>query len=1025
MLMMMLLLTRDMTISMKTSKRKRLKGRCICCGGGGSFLYVHGYTTTAVSTRRRRISFSSSLDPPIKRKMIKEWPTRLPFYNNDNIGSITGPTTALFNSDDDDEESVTGRTSDTGSRSKSANKNNQNRNGKNGNGNRPKMTTSSTPSSKKKNFRSNKSKFKSKNKNNSQSRSKKQKQLSPEEKRKQEILQQVQEKIKMNKIQNQNQEQKEQDQQSKNNKSKSKINNTINPFQAGRQFRKTIDSFTRGFVAPTIKDPTMNEKLYKSSNKNLLYLDDRFLETSTPTPTSSSLFGSDSILLKGRQRQQLDNDDDKFSSSPLLNLFGNDDDVFVPEVLVVGATGSVGRLVVRRLLLEGKSKVRVLVRDLYSDTLNLLGTGVTYCQGDLSNVESLEYAVTDVDKIVYVAGAPRPDEKGWQTKMERIAAEYRNTNDPNEVGSDNVLRKNDVDDDEDDDGNVKKSGDGDRPRVGDQWEEWAATLETRARLAEQVDMVGMGNLVRAYQNVRHADFGTSQAAKRSLFKFSGRAEDFHLFSIDEEERSNTSPDPVAAQQQLVSGTKDSSSDFTVNQDKTSIDMVDSFGSDYDYDDYYDVYEDSYEDMVDLEYATSRTGPTKSQVQWLRNKFGNGVFVGRVPRATPASSSSSTGAMASATGGEAAIRSSRLRSRDDPESGIDLSTGSFAGFVVRLLGDGGTYEAFIRTKLFEEEGIEYICPFTTDTKPTSNTGKSRNRFKTVRLGFESFRPVIKKRDGIGRSHDGEDLDKYDDAPMAPPFLGSDVRYIGFRFKASSNISPKLKLDKLKGRSAEYQSFYIAFDYIKVFRNQPEPEFIYLSDARIPPTIKNGMVDHKQRRLLSGLRENGDSSTLLLDDETLKAATTLTRSPEETYYKYRGEEILKSSGLSYTIIRIAGFNELPTSEASTIDLLSGHRLEKTVTNDGNGGNDGTFLGGEHGDAQTDSGSVLIPVSRAEVAQVCVSALMDPYALNKSLYMSKKTSRRGSDSFDLDTRVVSTIDDEDISKKFEAIPTDGVSP
>jgi hypothetical protein len=66
-------------------------------------------------------------------------------------------------------------------------------------------------------------------------------------------------------------------------------------------------------------------------------------------------------------------------------------------------------------------------------------------------------------------------------------------------------------------------------------------------------------------------------------------------------------------------------------------------------------------------------------------------------------------------------------------------------------------------------------------------------------------------------------------------------------------------------------------------------------------------------------------------------------------------LKASGLSYTIVRVSGFNELQSGEASTIDL-------------------------------TQSNDEVMPVSRAEVAQVCASALLDPNALNKSLYVSK---------------------------------------
>ena len=58
-----------------------------------------------------------------------------------------------------------------------------------------------------------------------------------------------------------------------------------------------------------------------------------------------------------------------------------------------------------------------------------------------------------------------------------------------------------------------------------------------------------------------------------------------------------------------------------------------------------------------------------------------MFVGRVPK--PSSESMA--------GGEASIISSRLRSREDPDQGIDLSNG-FAGFILRLVSDGNKYEA---------------------------------------------------------------------------------------------------------------------------------------------------------------------------------------------------------------------------------------------------------------------------------------------------------------------------------------------
>ena len=85
-----------------------------------------------------------------------------------------------------------------------------------------------------------------------------------------------------------------------------------------------------------------------------------------------------------------------------------DDQEFVPLVLVVGATGRTGRIIVRKLVLQG-FRVAVLVRSLSSDTLNLLGSGVTYSYGDMQDYQTLLDAMEDVDKIVFVASSSEPD----------------------------------------------------------------------------------------------------------------------------------------------------------------------------------------------------------------------------------------------------------------------------------------------------------------------------------------------------------------------------------------------------------------------------------------------------------------------------------------------------------------------------------------------------------------------------------------------------------------------------------------
>jgi len=138
-----------------------------------------------------------------------------------------------------------------------------------------------------------------------------------------------------------------------------------------------------------------------------------------------------------------------------------------PTVLVVGATGEVGRIVVRKLLLRGY-KVRVLVRNLFSSTLDLLGTGCGYVMGDLEDPYSLMEAVSGVDKVVCAVKAREPAETA------------------------------------------------------------------------KVELDGIKNLVRAFHDSRHADYGRSEATKVTLFKFD-REKDFRRWSTSIGEGSDEDP----------------------------------------------------------------------------------------------------------------------------------------------------------------------------------------------------------------------------------------------------------------------------------------------------------------------------------------------------------------------------------------------------------------------------------------------------------------------------------------------------
>jgi len=192
----------------------------------------------------------------------------------------------------------------------------------------------------------------------------------------------------------------------------------------------------------------------------------------------------------------------------------------------------------------------------------------------------------------------------------------------------------------------------------------------------------------------------------------------------------------------------------------------------------------------------------------------------------------------------------------------------------------------------------------------------------------------------------------------------VKQIGFRVNSADNQDVGGKGRNSRKRQHKWLKFYLSLSYIKVYRSQPEPEFVYLSDARIPPHVKNGMVRHDVKRIESPkMMENEDKvgeiggATSLFDEKETKRImdNPKDRSGEELYFKYRGEEILKNSGLQYSIIRIPTLNELPSGEFSTIQLKQ-------------------------------SNDDLTAVSRAEVAAVCVSALLDPNARNVCFYLTK---------------------------------------
>ena len=104
------------------------------------------------------------------------------------------------------------------------------------------------------------------------------------------------------------------------------------------------------------------------------------------------------------------------------------DDLSGSKVLVVGATGLLGRPVARRLRDDGHA-VRVLVRDIDAARQNL-GDGIEYVRGSVTDARAVELAVAGCDAVhVSLSASARADldavERGGTTLVAEAARRHR------------------------------------------------------------------------------------------------------------------------------------------------------------------------------------------------------------------------------------------------------------------------------------------------------------------------------------------------------------------------------------------------------------------------------------------------------------------------------------------------------------------------------------------------------------------------------------------------------------------------
>ncbi|KOO25556.1 NADH:ubiquinone oxidoreductase complex i intermediate-associated protein 30 [Chrysochromulina tobinii] len=354
------------------------------------------------------------------------------------------------------------------------------------------------------------------------------------------------------------------------------------------------------------------------------------------------------------------------------------------------------------------------------------------------------------------------------------------------------------------------------------------------------------------------------------------------------------------------------------------------------------------------------GPKPSTVLWKRSgAHRNGVFVGRVfdtylgaavigcslsglllgatpvtfgtvEAAAPASlpASEAVERRVDVTDGKAYTRAEFIDEYGGTPAAaaeVPLNLGEYSGLVIRAISDGKKYTAVLRTPEYARSGLEYHADFTATA--------ATKRFDTVRLPFSTFVPV---RDGR-RVLDAPELDRRQLVGLALAFY-----------------------PQRNNPSQTTGEFYLSVANVKAFRKRDEPEIIYISDAEA------AAGDSKE--------DKGKRGTLADAEAAAARAQAAPPISARAQVKLRGERMLRSSGLTYFIVRPTQLTDAPSSR----------RL--------------SFTQG--------SGPVTGTVSRADVAEVAVRSLLDPRACNVACTITESDT------------VAPSMYEQDISKALEVL-------
>ncbi|GAB2267256.1 hypothetical protein Dimus_002241 [Dionaea muscipula] len=231
---------------------------------------------------------------------------------------------------------------------------------------------------------------------------------------------------------------------------------------------------------------------------------------------------------------------------------------------------------------------------------------------------------------------------------------------------------------------------------------------------------------------------------------------------------------------------------------------------------------------------------------------------------------------------------RTRNFSVPE---DLS--AYDGLELCLRGDGHRYKLIVRTSS-DWDSVGYTAGFDT----------VEGQWETIQVPFSSLRPIFRARTVL-------------DAPPFDPRNIISLQIMYSKFEYDGKLNPTF----VEG------TFQLLVSSIRAYIQEPiKPRFVHVSSAGVTRPDRPGLDLSRQP---PAVRLNKELGFILS-------------------YKLKGEDLLRESGIPYTIIRPCALTEEPAGA----DLIF-----------------------DQGD------NITGKISREEVARICVAALESPHACDKT--------------------------------------------